>query len=68
MFQRTLENIETDAAELVNIGVVNLGQESDLRRCHRVIIWEEQLQLEDTACVDVRLWGVCGLRGRISPS
>jgi len=36
-----LENIETDAAELVNIGVVNLGQESDLRRCHRVIIWEE---------------------------
>jgi hypothetical protein len=41
IIQRTLENIETDAAELVNIGVVNLGQESDLRRCHRVIIWEE---------------------------
>jgi hypothetical protein len=41
IIHHTLENIETDAAELVNIGVVNLGQESDLRRCHRVIIWEE---------------------------
>ena len=49
LIQRTLKNIQADTAELVNIGVVNLGQESDLRRCHRVIIWQEKLQLEDTA-------------------
>jgi hypothetical protein len=29
--------------------MVNFGQESDLRWGHWVIVWEEELELEDTA-------------------
>jgi len=34
-----LENIQTNAAELVDIGMVDFGQESDLGWGHGVIIW-----------------------------
>lgn len=47
---RTLKHIEADAAQLVDIGVEDLGQETDLGRGHGVVLWEEQLQLENTAC------------------
>lgn len=66
--QRTLEDIQTDTAELVDIGVVNLGEESDLRWGHRIVVWQEELQLEDTAYVGVRIWSTCGSFSCISPS
>ncbi len=34
----TLQNIETDAAKLINIRMVDLGEEPDLWRGHRVIV------------------------------
>lgn len=37
--QRTLQNIKTDAAQLVNIWVVDLGEKSNLRRGHRIVVW-----------------------------
>ena len=46
--QRTLENVKADATELVDIGVKDLCEESNLRRGHRVVIGQEQLELEDT--------------------
>jgi len=46
-----LENIQADTAELVNVGMVDLSQESNLRWGHWVIIWEEKFQLEDTPLV-----------------
>jgi hypothetical protein len=45
----TLQNIEADAPQLVNVGVEYLGEKTDLGRRHRVIVREEQLELEDTA-------------------
>jgi len=46
---RTLENIQADPAQAVDVWVVNLGKESDLGGCHGVVIRQEQLELEDTA-------------------
>ena len=43
----TLEDIETDAAKLINVGVVDFGQEPDLWWGHWVVIWEEKLELEN---------------------
>lgn len=45
-----LEDVEADAAELVDVGVVDLGQEADLGRRHRVLFREEELELELAAC------------------
>lgn len=33
-----------------DIGVVNLGQKSDLGWGHWVLLWEKQLQSEDASC------------------
>lgn len=44
-----LQNVQADATQLVHIGVVDLGQEADLGGRHRVILREEQLQLEHAA-------------------
>jgi len=41
-----LEHIQTDAAELVDVGVVDLGQEADLWWGHGVVVWEKELELE----------------------
>jgi len=30
--------------------VVDLGEEADLGRSHGVVVWQEQLELEDAAC------------------
>lgn len=38
---RTLQHIKADTAQLVDIGVVYLGQESDLGRGHGVVVWKE---------------------------
>jgi hypothetical protein len=45
----TLEDIETDATQPVDVWVVDLGQEADLGRGHGVVIGEEELELEDAA-------------------
>lgn len=47
---RTLQHIEADTAKLVDIGMVYLGQKPDLWWSHWVVIWEEELQLEDATC------------------
>ena len=47
----TLENVETDPAELVDVRVVYLGHESDLGRRHGILLGQEQLQLEYAALV-----------------
>lgn len=46
---RTLEDIETDATQLVDVWVVDLGEEADLGRDHGVVIRQEQLKLELSA-------------------
>lgn len=43
----TLQHIKADAAELVDVGVVDLGEETDLGGRHWVIIWEEEFEVED---------------------
>ena len=48
-FHYTFQDVEADTTKLVNIGVVNLSQEANLRRRHRVLLGQEQLQLEETA-------------------
>lgn len=47
---RTLQDIQTDTAKAVDVGMVDLCQEADLRRSHRVIIGEEELKPEDATC------------------
>lgn len=37
----TLQYVEADAAELVNVRVVDLREETDLGGRHWVVIWEE---------------------------
>lgn len=48
----TLENIETDTTELVNVGMIDFGQESDLGRGHWIVIWKEQLKLKNATCME----------------
>lgn len=46
LLYHTFQDVEADAAKLVDIGVEYLGEEADLGRCHGIIVGEEQLQLE----------------------
>jgi hypothetical protein len=46
----TLQNIQADAAETVDVGVVDLGQETDFGRGHRIVVGQEQLKTEDATC------------------
>lgn len=45
-----LENIEANATQPVDVWVVDLGEEADLGRGHGVVVGEEELELEYTAC------------------
>jgi hypothetical protein len=45
----TLEDIEANAAQPIDVWVVDFGEESDLGRGHGVVIRQEQLELEDAA-------------------
>jgi hypothetical protein len=45
----TLEDIEADATQSVDVWVVDLGQEAHLGRGHGVVVGEEELKLEDAA-------------------
>mgnify|MGYP001585049193 CR=1 FL=1 len=43
----TLQYVKADAAELVDVWVVDLGEEADLWGGHWVVIWEEEFEVED---------------------
>lgn len=47
---RTFQDIEADAAKLVDVRVEDFGKEADLGRGHGVVVGEEELELEGTAC------------------
>lgn len=49
----TLQDIQADTAETIDVGVVDLGQETDLRRGHRVVVRQKQLETEDTTCLNI---------------
>ena len=44
--KRTLQHIQTDAAQLINVWVIDLGEKSDFWRSHRVVVWQKELKLE----------------------
>jgi hypothetical protein len=50
MFIHTLQDIQTDATQTINVRVVDLCQETDFGRGHRIIVWKEELESEDTTC------------------
>ena len=47
--QLTFQNVKADSAQLVNVGMVDLGHEADLGRSHRVLFRQKQLQGEGAA-------------------
>jgi len=46
-----LQDVQANAAELVDVGVVDLGEEADFGRRHGVVVGKEQLELECAALV-----------------
>lgn len=47
----TLENVKTDAAQPIDVGVVDFGKEANLGRSHGIIVRQEELELKDTTCM-----------------
>lgn len=47
----TLQHIKADAAQLINVRMEDLGEKSDLGRGHRIVVGEEEFELEDAAFV-----------------
>jgi hypothetical protein len=45
----TLQDVQADAAELVDVWMVDLGEESDLGGSHGVVVGKEELELEGAA-------------------
>ena len=43
---RTFQDVEANSAQLVNVGVVDLGDEADLGRGHGVVLGQKELQFE----------------------
>jgi hypothetical protein len=39
-----LQDVEADASDAIDVGMVDLGQEMHLRRDHRIVLRQEQLQ------------------------
>ena len=48
----TLQHIQADAAQLVDVRVEDLGEEADLGRGHGIVIWKEELEFKDAT------WGL----------
>ena len=48
-----LENVETDSAEFVDVGMVDLSSEQNFGRDHRVLVGQEELAVEKATFV----WG-----------
>ena len=51
-----LQDVETDSAKLVDVGVVDLGSEQNLWWDHGVLIWQEKLTVEDATFVWSLAW------------
>ena len=47
---RTLQHVKADAPQLIDVWVVNLGEESDLGRRHWVVLGKEGLEVEHASC------------------
>ena len=45
----TLQDVQTNSTETVDVGVIDLGKEADLGWSHGVVVGQEQLELEDSA-------------------
>ena len=45
----TLENVEADTTQFVNIWVIDLCEETNLRRGHRIIVRKKEFEFEDTS-------------------
>lgn len=43
----TLQHIQTDPSQTVDVRVVDLGQEADLGGSHRIVIGQEEFEPED---------------------
>jgi hypothetical protein len=47
----TLEDIEANAAQPVDIGVVDLSKEADLGGSHGVVVWQKELKFKYATCI-----------------
>lgn len=47
----TLQDVQADSTEAIDVGVVDLGKEANLGWRHGVVVRQEQFELEDAACV-----------------
>ncbi len=56
MFGRelTVQDVKAYTAELVDVGVINLGQKTELRRFSRIIVRVEKFKLEYSTLI----WGI----------
>lgn len=45
-----LQYVKTDAAETVDVGVVDASEETYSGRAHGIVVWEEQFQLKNSTC------------------
>lgn len=45
----TLQDVQANSTETIDVGVIDLGKETDLGRSHGVVVGKEQLELEDSA-------------------
>lgn len=55
----TLQDVKADTAKLIDVGVEYLSEEANLRRRHRVVVGEEQLELKGAACDRLGVSRVC---------
>jgi hypothetical protein len=46
--EHTLQDVEADPSKTVDVRVVDLGKEPDLRRSHRVIFRQEKLETKNS--------------------
>lgn len=63
----TFQHVQANAAEAVDVGVVDFGQEADFGRGHGVVVWQEELEFEDAAC-GRGLAAIASLRDLNTPS
>ena len=46
----TLQHVQAYPAQFVDVGVVDLSEESDLWRRHWIVVGEEEFKFEDATC------------------
>lgn len=49
MGEHTLQDVQADAPQTVDVWVVDLGEKADLGWGHGVVVWEEEFKLENAA-------------------